>query len=1248
MSGDLPVGAGCPPIEELEAAAFTSDSPLAAHVARCTSCRVVVELIATRRTLPGGLADCARFEAFIAARAARALRPADEELLRVHVGGCDACRELAAADAFEDEVVDDLGLSPVPPDKYVVGAELARGGMGRILFARDRRMGRPVAVKELLDASPRAAARFEREARVTARLQHPGIVPIYDIGRWPSGKPFYAMRMVPGRPLHAAIDEASTVADRLALLPVVIAVAEAIAYAHSRRIIHRDLSPANVLVGSFGETVVIDWGLAKDLTDVRTADDAEAGPYRTGHSLTLTGAVVGTAAYMPPEQADGKPVDERADVYALGAILYHALAGAPPYEGRSSEEVLGKLRAGPPRPLDTSRPWRWQRVEARVTEDLRSIVEKAMARAPEDRYADAGEFVDELKRYQRGQFVRAHDYSLAARLRRWAARRRAVLVTIAILVGALTVTTTLSFSNVVRERNVAELQRRAAELQRRAAEEQRALARRTAAILLAEQGRQQLLAGSPGRALAYLAEAYRQGNGDAAVRFLIAAATRDLDTLLRTLTGHAAEIHEAAFSPDGTRVVTASGDGTARLWLTDDGSLLATLGGHRGAVRGATWSHDGARLVTWGDDGEVKRWNAQTGALLGGLTHAGVTHAGFTAGDARLFTTSHDGSAALWDATGDARVATLTPPRPPADGVRGVLSRDGMLAVTWGDTTAWVWNTATGALLSTLEGHSDGISGAAFSADGGRVATSSFDKSARVWDSRSGRLLATLVGHTASVLSVTWSPAGDRIVTTSLDRTGKLWDATAGALLASLAHRAPTHGAAFSPDGQRLVIVDMEGTARLWDGADGALLTTFEGHHGTITAAVFSPDGARVLTAGEDATARLWDARGRKRVARFSPDGHKPISGGLRYSPDGTRLFTTMAAYPPFTGAIHQMWHARSGELIHSEDEFREAGMRPGAFNQDGTRVLAYATDGRVEILDTAVRTVPARGVVLSLGGDSAKIADAVFSPDGRRLFAALVSGPPRLFDATSGQLVAVLDRHAGAGAMAAFSADGSRVLVWRGESGLHVWDARSGVHVATLDDSAQAWFGPALSPDGTRALAHTPGNALQIWDTVVGRRLFTVPEPFEASFSPDSKLLAAGGAIRDATTGALIVALESEADMIFSAEFSPDGAFLVTTGMDGIAKVWDARTGKVLASFEGRNPDRVKTHTVGGFQVPAWYARFSPDGARIATVGPGGAASVWDSRLDPRTPAEIAAFLAERVGWRVEEGRLVPVAPAP
>src|SRR5713101_2457073 len=258
-------------------------------------------------------------------------------------------RELESLDASVWPVIDG--------ERYNVAGEHARGGLGRILEAIDRRLDRPVAVKELLNVDRRAEARFVREALVTARLQHPSIVPIHEVGRWPSGEPFYTMKMVQGRSLGEVMREKRSLEERLSLLPNVIAVSDAIAYAHSQRVIHRDLKPSNVMIGPFGETVVIDWGLAADLSRADQVLDAEVTSYQVAASgLTVAGTVMGTPDFMPPEQAQGQSADRRADVYSLGAILYNVLAGIPPYSGKSSTEVLEQVAREEPVALEKQQP----------------------------------------------------------------------------------------------------------------------------------------------------------------------------------------------------------------------------------------------------------------------------------------------------------------------------------------------------------------------------------------------------------------------------------------------------------------------------------------------------------------------------------------------------------------------------------------------------------------------------------------------------------------------------------------------------------------------------------------------------------------------------------------------------------------------------------------------------------------------------------------------------------------------------
>jgi len=331
------------------------------------------------------------------------------------------------------------------PHRYQILGEHGRGGLGRVSRAHDRELGRDVAIKELLSRSDVHEVRFLREVLITARLEHPGIVPVHEAGRWPDGTPFYAMKLVSGRPLRDLIAERTTVEERIGLLHHVIAVADAIAYAHGRNIIHRDLKPANVIVGDFGETVVIDWGLAKDLTSTEAAI-VGGGPFRTNRNddLTSAGSVLGTPAYMAPEQERGEPVDQRADVFAIGAMLWELCSTQkiPPTKAPHRHRML--RRAG-------------------IDEDLTTIINKALDPAPERRYPDAGALAADLKAFKSGARIAARSYSLFAMLAHWTRRHRTLALSAATVI-AIAVTGSLLFvRNIAVERDRADASKQVAE-----------------------------------------------------------------------------------------------------------------------------------------------------------------------------------------------------------------------------------------------------------------------------------------------------------------------------------------------------------------------------------------------------------------------------------------------------------------------------------------------------------------------------------------------------------------------------------------------------------------------------------------------------------------------------------------------------------------------------------------------------------------------------------------------------------------
>src|SRR5262245_6847815 len=343
-------------------------------------------------------------------------------------GETQPLEEHRRSDHVSPTIDDGTRLDTVEVTAYEIDREVARGGMGRVLAARDTLLCRRVAIKRLIDDSPAARARFLRETQLTARLQHPGIVPVYQAGRLPSSEPYYTMRLVEGTSL-AEVAKNRALAGRLELLPNLQAAADAVAYAHAHGIIHRDLKPANILVGDFGETLVIDWGLAKDLRAADGGIDEALGPSPESLELTSTGSVLGTVGYMSPEQATGRQVDERVDVYALGAMLYWLLSAERPGEALDVHALA--------------------RRERRVPRDLVAIVAKATAADPATRYPTARALAEDLRRYLAGQLVASHDYTAGELARRWFDKNRKLVAVAALALLAVVVFGVASLARIL-------------------------------------------------------------------------------------------------------------------------------------------------------------------------------------------------------------------------------------------------------------------------------------------------------------------------------------------------------------------------------------------------------------------------------------------------------------------------------------------------------------------------------------------------------------------------------------------------------------------------------------------------------------------------------------------------------------------------------------------------------------------------------------------------------------------------------
>jgi len=317
------------------------------------------------------------------------------------------------------ESIGPVGAPPaIPPARYQLGQEIARGGMGRVVEATDTTLGRVVALKEALSLDTDSLRRFQREIRITARLEHPSIVPVHDGGIGPNGAPYYVMRKISGRPLEKLVLTGESLNQRLALVPHIVAAARAIAHAHERGIVHRDIKPANILVGDLGETIVIDWGLAKVIGEA----DEVGTPMLVDPSDSLktrAGIVYGTPGFMAPEQLRGQPVDPRCDVYALGATLYHLLSRKPPHHAKTADEMMRAAVTAPPTPIGE--------LVAGVPPELSTIIDKALAHDPAARYQDARSLAEDLNRFLTGQLVASHHYSTRERVMRFVRKHRGLV-----------------------------------------------------------------------------------------------------------------------------------------------------------------------------------------------------------------------------------------------------------------------------------------------------------------------------------------------------------------------------------------------------------------------------------------------------------------------------------------------------------------------------------------------------------------------------------------------------------------------------------------------------------------------------------------------------------------------------------------------------------------------------------------------------------------------------------------------------
>jgi WD40 repeat protein len=988
---------------------------------------------------------------------------------------------------------------------YELLEEIGRGGMAVVYKARQVSLNRTVALKMLLGgqfASAEEVQRFRLEAEAAATLDHPNIVPIHEVGVH-DGQPYFCMKLIGGGNLAQRLHDFTR--DHHSAAALLAQVARAVHHAHQRGLLHRDLKPANVLLDADGRPLVTDFGLAK-----RVQSEAR---------LTATGAVVGTASYMAPEQAAGKKgLTTSADVYSLGAILYELLTGRPPFQGGDSLETLYAVQQREP-----ERP---RALNPRVPRDLETICLKCLHKDPARRYGSAEALAEDLECWLEGRPISARPVGAVERGWRWCRRNPAVAGLTAAIVLALLFGMAVATFSAVR----AEQARRLAQAERKRAlyEQERADQEAKAAAVAAERERQ---ARDQAERQLYAAEihlaqqAWQEANTGRALELLGGAKSERPDG--RDLRGwewqylwhlchadlltlhHGDYVYSVACTPDGKRLASAGAQAVV-VWDADTGRRLLTLPAKVTAA-GVAFSPDGKQVASATGDGTVKVWDADTGKVVHtiakGARMFSQESVAFSPDGRRLALAGTDHDVKVWDLATGLRALTLSRD----DLCLGVaFSPDGKRLASAGKAGPTVWDAATGKQLLTCRGQKRWGNAVAFSPDGARLASAGEDHTVYVWDAATGKELFVCKGHTEAVRAVAFSPDGRHLASAGWDRTVKVWDAATGQEEVTLrGHTREVTGVAFRPDGARLISGGMDGTVRVWAPAAQGARTLRAG--GAIGAVAFSPDGRRLAAGGEGRTLTVWDAASGKQ--ELTLPAHEGGIATVVFSPDGTRLATGG------WDRTLKVWDAQTGREVYARPE--AACVDRVAFSPDGRWLASgsgwFSHNGQVKLHDAATgkeeRTFPVEGPVEYVHG-------LAFSPDGVYLAAALESQGLVIWEAATGKRVRVLP---GSPPAVAFAPDGRRLAVAGPE---RLLDLDTGREVAAFQGHAAMVVSIAFSSDGRRLATGSRDGTVKVWDAAEGRELLT---------------------------------LKGHTDWVESVAFSPDGKRLASGSRDGTVKVWDA-----------------------------------------------------------------------------------------